>query len=317
MIKVDLITGFLGSGKTTFLHRYARYLTEKKNMHIGIIENDYGVINVDMMLLSDLEGENCELEMVIGGDSDCRRRRLKTKLISFGMLGLDRVVVEPSGIYDADEFFDLLYEDPLTRWFEPGNVISIVDAGMAEDLSEESEYLLASQCAPAGKIVLSKIQNASPGAADAVISHISRALSRFQAERIISPGDILDKDWSGLTDEDFEGLASCGYIPADYRKMMLGQDSQYNTCFYMDLRPSREELLSTVKKLLSDPACGHIIRVKGFIPEGGRWLELNAVEKEISLSPRDRGQAVIIVIGENLDKERIDGYWNASFPALT
>ena len=71
MVKVDLITGFLGSGKTTFIKKYARYLMEQ-GQNIGILENDFGAINVDMMLLRELEGENCELEMVAGGcDKDC------------------------------------------------------------------------------------------------------------------------------------------------------------------------------------------------------------------------------------------------------
>ena len=73
MIKIDLITGFLGSGKTTFIHEYARYLIGK-GLNIGILENDYGAINVDMMLLDDLPQDKCELEMVIGGDYDCHRR---------------------------------------------------------------------------------------------------------------------------------------------------------------------------------------------------------------------------------------------------
>ena len=53
MIKIDLITGFLGSGKTTFIKKYASYLL-KKGMNIGILENDFGAVNVDMMLLQDL-----------------------------------------------------------------------------------------------------------------------------------------------------------------------------------------------------------------------------------------------------------------------
>ena len=61
MVKVDLITGFLGSGKTTFIKKYARYLMEQ-GQNIGILENDFGAINVDMMLLRELESENCELE---------------------------------------------------------------------------------------------------------------------------------------------------------------------------------------------------------------------------------------------------------------
>ena len=49
-----------------------------------------------MMLLQDLESENCELEMVAGAcDKDCHQRRFKTKLISMGMRGFDRVLVEP------------------------------------------------------------------------------------------------------------------------------------------------------------------------------------------------------------------------------
>jgi len=126
MIKIDLITGFLGSGKTTFIKKYASYLL-KKGMNIGILENDFGAVNVDMMLLKELERENCELEMIAGGcDRETHRRRFKTKLIAMGMCGYDRVIVEPSGIFDVDEFFDALYEEPLDRWYEIGNVITIV-----------------------------------------------------------------------------------------------------------------------------------------------------------------------------------------------
>ena len=118
MVKIDLITGFLGAGKTTFIRKYAKYLMDN-GQNIGILENDFGAVNVDMMLLQDLMGEKCELEMVAGGcDYDCHVRRFKTKLISMAMCGYDRVIVEPSGIYDVDEFFDVLHEEPLDNWYE-------------------------------------------------------------------------------------------------------------------------------------------------------------------------------------------------------
>ena len=41
MVKIDLITGFLGSGKTTFIKKYARYLLDQ-GLNIGILENDFG-----------------------------------------------------------------------------------------------------------------------------------------------------------------------------------------------------------------------------------------------------------------------------------
>ena len=85
MVTIDLITGFLGSGKTTFIKKYAEYLMNQ-GLNIGILENDYGAVNVDMMLLQELEGEKCELEMIAGGcDKETHRRRFRTKLIAMGM----------------------------------------------------------------------------------------------------------------------------------------------------------------------------------------------------------------------------------------
>ena len=63
MVTIDLITGFLGSGKTTFIKHYAKYLMDQ-GMNIGILENDFGAVNVDMLLLQELMGDKCELEMV-------------------------------------------------------------------------------------------------------------------------------------------------------------------------------------------------------------------------------------------------------------
>ena len=87
MIKVDLITGFLGAGKTTFLLKYAKYLMSQ-GLKIGILVYDHGAVNVDMPFLKELRGEQCELEMLAGAcDADCHRRRFRTKLISMGMSG--------------------------------------------------------------------------------------------------------------------------------------------------------------------------------------------------------------------------------------
>ena len=132
MVQVDLITGFLGAGKTTFLRRYAAYLTAQGH-HVCILENDFGAVNVDAMLVQDLLGERCEIETISGGcDCDTHQRRMRTKLISMAMRGFDRVVVEPSGIFDVDEFFDVLRDEPLDRWYTLGNVFAVVDALLPE-----------------------------------------------------------------------------------------------------------------------------------------------------------------------------------------
>ena len=49
MIPVDLVTGFLGAGKTSFLLRYARFLLGK-GQRLGILVYDHGAVNVDLPL---------------------------------------------------------------------------------------------------------------------------------------------------------------------------------------------------------------------------------------------------------------------------
>ena len=176
MVQVDLITGFLGAGKTTFLRRYVRYLVQQGHK-VCILENDFGAVNVDAMLVQEVLGPGCDVETISGGcDCDTHQRRMRTKLIAMAMRGFDRVVVEPSGIFDVDEFFDILRDDPLDRWYQLGSVIAIVDALLPETLSPQAEYLLASETMNAGRVLLSRAQLAAPAQCAAAAAHLERAL---------------------------------------------------------------------------------------------------------------------------------------------
>lgn len=309
LVKIDLITGFLGAGKTTFLKKYAQYLLAK-GQNIGILENDFGAVNVDMMLLQDLMGDNCELEMVSGGcDADCHRRRFKTKLIAMGMCGYDRVIVEPSGIFDVDEFFDALREEPLDRWYEVGNVITIVDANLEENLSEEAEYILASEVANAGQIVLSHADEVTEKQADAVVAHLNRALEQIKCPRRVDK-EVLRKSTLALTEQDFDRLISSGYQMESYRKLDMEEKKGFESVYFMNVKMTEEQLKHAVEKLMNDRECGEVFRVKGFLQkEDGSWLQLNATHNGISMNPIEKGQEVIIVIGEELKEQTIKKYF--------
>ena len=307
MVKVDLITGFLGSGKTTFIKKYARYLMEQ-GQNIGILENDFGAINVDMMLLRELEGENCELEMVAGGcDKDCYRRRFKTKLIAMGMCGYDRVLIEPSGIFDVDDFFDVLHEEPLDRWYQIGNVITVVDASLEKTLSKEADYVLASEVANAGCVLLSKTQDASAEEIRQTVAHLNRALQEIHCSRVLKD-EVICKDWEDFTEKEFKKILESGYQAGDYEKRYVNQDEIFQTLFFMDEKIVTSKAKHAAKKIFADPACGGVLRIKGFLQDGENWLELNATQHEISLKSIGAGQDVLIIIGEKLNEEKIRYY---------
>lgn len=310
MIKIDLITGFLGSGKTTFIKKYANYLINQ-GYRIGIIENDFGAVNVDMMLLQDIMGNQCDLEMISGGcDQETHRRRFKTKLISMGMLGYDRILIEPSGIYDVDEFFDVLYEEPLNQWYEIGNVIAIVDAKLDNQLSKESDYLLASEIANAGRIILSRSQEASVDEINQTVNHIHKALQDVHCQRQFQD-KMIYKDWDDLSKEDFDDILTCGYISENYTKLHFAQDKSFTSLYFMNVHMSQEELFDKVQRIMNDASCGKIFRIKGFMQlKDGTWVELNATHHDVFINPIQVGQDIIIVIGEDLVEEKIKDYWN-------
>ena len=308
MVKVDLITGFLGSGKTTFIKKYAAWLMSQ-GQNIGILENDFGAVNVDMMLLHDLEGENCELEMVSGGcDADCHRRRFKTKLIAMGMCGYDRVLIEPSGVFDVDDFFDTLYEEPLDRWYQIGNVITVVDAALQPDLSREADYVLASEAADAGCVLLSRSQEVAEEEIQNTIGHLNRALKDIQCKRVLKD-EIFVKNWEEFTDEDFQRILTSGYVAESYQKMSLEDSDIFDSLNFMNHGLSESEMQHTAEQILKDPACGTVLRIKGFCQkEDKTWVELNATHHETLLRKTEAGQEVLIVIGQKLNEERIRQY---------
>ena len=309
MIKLDLITGFLGAGKTTFLKLYAKRLMDMGE-RICIIENDFGAINVDMVLLKDLEGENCNLEMVVGGDgAEAHKRRLKTKLISMAMLGYSRVIIEPSGIFDVDEFFDLLYEEPICNWYEVGNVIAIVNPGQEKELSAKSRYLLMSEAAQAGTIVISRAQESSESEIKAIVDRLNEAMAEFGCKRIIDKNDVIKKDWAHLDDIDYERIVKCGFKRYDHVKMPLSNDENFQTFFYFDFQMIEEKILEISKKILSDKECGNVQRIKGIIQtDTGKFAEINIMRNGIMTNKVNADRAVLILIGEKLNREKIVEY---------
>ena len=325
MIKVDLITGFLGSGKTTFIKEYASYLV-KRGENVAIIVNDYGAINVDRLLLGDALGDSCHLEMVIGGDADCTRRRLKTKLIAMAMIGYTYVIVEPSGIFDVDDFLDMLYEEPLERWYEMGSIISLVDADIDRTMSDEARYIMTSEVAKAGTVVLSKVnsninQSQIESVKNDVLSYINESLDLYKCSRHVD--DLYIWKLGQISDEDFDRISHSRYTSGEMVKLagIIKQSedhetgsnsSHFDSLFFFHVKTDISKIKETISQIFMDSSAGNVVRLKGFIQEdNGNWLEVNATKFKVNIEPISTGQELFIVIGENLDEKVIGGYWDS------
>jgi G3E family GTPase len=129
---VTVLTGFLGSGKTTLLQRI---LSEAHGLRIAVIENEYGEVSVDHELLRNTAGAEQIVELANGciccsvrGDlvrvlGELQRERER------GSLGVDRVVIETTGLADPGPVMrTLARRGPLGGRYRLDAVITVVDA---------------------------------------------------------------------------------------------------------------------------------------------------------------------------------------------
>ena len=306
MTKVDLITGFLGAGKTTFIHRYLQYLRDQR---VLIIENEFGSIGVDSSLLKD---EGCPIEDLSGVCMCCKGRgRFISMLIGAAAHGYDRVLVEPSGIYDVDEFFSVMNEPAVRNCCEIGSILAIVDTHVPEDISNETGYLMVTQLLAAGAVILSKSQCEDPGAPQRTIAWLNELIRDYGGARTLGD-EVYTADWNALTDRDFTRLMSCGHRHDPHRHKAIDHDETYESFFTGGYCKGEADLRQRLSEMITDPRYGHVLRVKGHLrDEDKNWYEINCTRREMSVAPAPNvRRGVLVFIGQDLNLEAL----SAAFP---
>ena len=197
MIPVTIVTGFLGSGKTTLI---AEILRQPGFEGTLVVVNEFGEVGIDHDLLESssedtiLLANGCLCCTIRGNlvdtlDSAIQQRE-QGRLRAF-----DRVVVETSGLADPAPFLGFLYQEAaFHERFSVAGVVTLVDAASPDTLARFPEA--ASQVRMADRVILSKTDLASAQAIAALEQEI-RALNpdadlRHAVRGQIEPAAIFD-----------------------------------------------------------------------------------------------------------------------------
>ncbi len=178
-MQVSLITGFLGSGKTTALKHLLRTLDP--TIKIGVIVNDLSDLDVDGEVISHghrvSEADGTLIPLRSGSISSRRRDEFAGALLTMHARGIDHLLIEPSGGSDP---WGLIKEIHATPGATLHAVLAMVDAralhhdfGNGSDLLESSEDdLLAAQIRAATWICLSKVDLISDAALEQILQSL-------------------------------------------------------------------------------------------------------------------------------------------------
>ncbi len=296
MVKVDLITGFLGSGKTTFIHKYIEYLT-RQGQKVHVIENEFGSIGIDKLFLKE---DDCKVSDLSGVCMCCKGKQMFQDMLVAGALeGCDRILVEPSGIYDVDEFFSTMASDQVRNYCEIGSILTIVDAHL-DHLSEEAFYLMFSQLLAAGQVIMSKTQLFDPCRISKTLGQINALMADHGSSRRFGE-DVCIKPWDQLTEADFQGFQERGYCILEHEREWMQHDEIFDAEIMADLCQDPADLRDRLTHLMEDDSFGTILRMKGHIQDlEGNWYEVNCSRDAMTIRPSQVRRGIYVIIGQNM-----------------
>ena len=186
MTKIDVISGFLGAGKTTLIKKL---LSEAlKGQKIVLIENEFGEIGVDGGFLKDSGIEIREMNSgciccSLVGDFTTSLEEVLEKYTP------DRVLIEPSGVGKLSDVQRAVFKASEKAGVEPGSSVVVVDATKCRIYMKNFGEFFIDQVEHAGTIVLSRTQNMTEEKLEKVIEMLRE--HNKDAKIITTPWDEL------------------------------------------------------------------------------------------------------------------------------
>ncbi len=156
MTKIDIISGFLGAGKTTFIKKMIEEVFQGQK--IVLIENEFGEVGIDGGFLKDAGIEITEMNSgciccSLVGDFD---KNLKEVLDKFHP---DRILIEPSGVGKLSDVMKSVTSLEKEQDVKLNALVTVVNAAKASKQMKAFGEFFNNQIEFATTVVLSRSQN--------------------------------------------------------------------------------------------------------------------------------------------------------------
>ena len=204
MLKIDIVSGFLGAGKTTFIERLLK--TKLKDEKVVLIENEYGEVSVDTDILKDTKIEIRELSQgciccsLVGDFS----KSLKTIVDTYNP---DRILIEPSGVGKLSDIIKAVAETGLQE--NVNSLVCLVDAKKAKMYERNFGEFFVDQIESAHTVILSRTDIAKEEVIETAVQivrkHNDKAVVVTTPINSLSDEDLI-KAYEGVHEDLFEGI---------------------------------------------------------------------------------------------------------------
>jgi putative photosynthetic complex assembly protein 2 len=313
--EAEIVTGFLGAGKTTFMRRRLDELASLPGKTVVLV-NDFASVGIDGSLLSAQGADVVELPngCICCSLRDDLSRQLQDTVTRFSP---DRVLIEPSGVADIASLIGVLRRPELSPFVKNLGITTIIDAGafLADYATLPAHF--AAQAKLASVIIINKTDLVS-AAERAVVAESLRRLNpnvkmltarygMVEATPILitaQPEPHAHAHHNHYHHEHAEHKHAEHEHEHDHAAEGLGF-----TSWTTELSaPCDADALLAVLHAAAAQKFGHIARLKGLVQAGAGWLHIDIAGGRASMnaySPTAGEQARIVAIGRDIKAEEL------------
>lgn len=314
-VPVNLITGYLGAGKTTVIrHLLAHRPPEQK---WAVVVNEFGQVGLDRALLGEAGdgGEPVAIREIAGGCVCCAANlALEQTLVEIlRREHPDRILIEPTGLGHPPGMLDALQGQWLKPHLEAQATLCVVDPRQAASPRWQEQPVFRDQLELADVVLLNKADLAGADTLNTVEAWIGEAFYPPKVAVLRGAQGRVDPAWlaragtdgraprfpaihRGTVENPLAPLPVPGSVPEAEpgRPVRVpGADGDTATCgwiFHREDTFAAEATMALLDRWTPVPtqdgeAAGTLLRLKGVLHMEGNWLMVNAVGGEKEAAP--------------------------------
>ncbi|GFZ34247.1 cobalamin biosynthesis protein CobW [Clostridium zeae] len=315
-MKIDIISGFLGSGKTTLIKKLISEQLYKER--VVVIENEYGEVGIDGSLLRE---NDVKVKELVSGCICCSIANDFVKSIDDILKDYnpDRLIIEPSGVAKLSKVVSLIRTCDTIANKKINIQAVVVDIKNFDMYITNFGEFYTNQIVNARTVILSRTQNTS----DQEFTHVVMAIrkinprcsiittpwERLSSQRILT---VCEQRLEDLMRDSNQARKTLN-ITHVIRNSRISTNSAANDVFEVwskeiTNRFTVEEIKSILEKLKDERSVGLVIRAKGIIELiDDKWIQFDYINDYININYiKAEGSRRISVIGIDLNRAMIE-----------